>query len=923
MITPCSLRCEYLENPLGIDVLQPSLSWIPVSTESGQRQSAYRILVASSREKLSDHKGDMWDTGRVNSDETLHIRYGGKPLESRQWLYWKVMVWDKRGLKSGWSETAFWHMGIFTPGWCRMTAWDQPHRPDEMTLWVGEGLDRLVSDKVSPPATYVRTEFEVLRPVKRAMLYATALGLYETRINGGKVGNYLLAPEWTDYRKRIQYQTYDVSALIQEGRNAWGAILGAGWYAGRIGLIGHRHVYGRQPRFFARLYLDYDDGTTDLVKTEGDWLVTTQGPLRENDLLEGEVYDSRQELKGWDRPGYKAEGWRKCWDIGGADSWLETGPLVAQMNEPIRVTTEFHPVAITEPHPCVYILDMTQNMVGWVRAVFRKTKSGQEIRLRHAEMLNPDGTLYLDNMRGAKPVDTYICRGDTEEVYEPRFTYHGFRYVEITGLKVRPEAKDITGRVFHSSCPKTGRLETSNELINRIFHATQWTQYGNLHSTPTDCPQRDERLGWMGDIQVFSQTAIFNMDMAAFFRKFMQDVRDGQTTDGRFPDFAPIPHNSENRFAGNPGWSDAGVIIPWRQWLNYGDLELLERHFDSIKRWIDYVDRISPHHLWEDFSTHTPLTYGDWLNSDTFINHGGQSGFPKGLGQLDKVVYATAFFAYSTRLVSRMAQVLQRKADARKYGALANAIVQSFRNNFVKPDGKLHVKPSGEELTETQNASQPKRARADVQAGYALALNFGLIPKAVEFKSAKQLVEALKPFNGHMSTGIQTTVRLMLELSRHGFHKDAYELITKTSIPSWGYMVKNGATTIWERWDGYDPEKGFQSPGMNSFNHYAIGAVGEWMYRIIGGINPDENAPGWKHFIVKPVPGGGLTYARCEYDSIRGRIQTEWKIEKETFSLKVTIPCNTSATVILPSQKPVRKKVGSGTWEFQCRVVNN
>ncbi|MDK3160830.1 family 78 glycoside hydrolase catalytic domain [Kamptonema cortianum] len=662
--------------------------------------------------------------------------------------------------------------------------------------------------------------------------------------------------------------------------------------------------------------METEEGNLEYVHTDGDWKVCSGGPILSSDIFDGEVYDARKEFLGWDQPGFDDSSWTWTRD-GGMEFSLNFGPVVAQMNEPIRITHDFAPVSVSEPQPGVYVLDMGQNMVGWVRAIFRKTKPGQEIRLRHAEALNPDGTIYFANMRGASPIDTYICRGAGEEVFEPRFTYHGFRYVEVTGLDDQPRPEDFRGRVFHSDMAKVGALETSSELVNKIFHATQWTQYGNMHSTPTDCPQRDERLGWMGDIQVFSQTAIMNMDMAAFFRKFMQDVRDAQTMDGRFPDFAPHPHGPENRFTANPGWADAGVIIPWRQWMNYGDRDLLEKHFEAMCRWIDCVDRISPDHLWRDFSTHTPLTYGDWLNSDTFLNLGGKTGFPKGMGLLDKVVYATAFFGFSTRLLAQMAQALGKKEERKKYGKLAGQIARAFQKNFVKPDGKLHVRLSQEERAEKIAVGQSRRSRADVQAGYALALHFGLIPKALEPKSAKQMVAALKPFNGHMSTGIQTTLRLMLELSRFGYHKEAYDLLTKTTIPSWGYMIENGATTIWERWDGYDRDNGFQDPGMNSFNHYAIGAVGEWMYRVIGGIRPDEAAPGWKHFFIEPVPGGGLSHATCSYESIRGLIKTQWRIDSGTFHLQVTIPANCSATVILPGKKPRTQKVGSGQHEFQ------
>ena len=658
----------------------------------------------------------------------------------------------------------------------------------------------------------------------------------------------------------MQYQVFDVTRLLRTGRNTLVATLAPGWYAGRIGLLGDKNHYGQCLRFRARLYAD----ETPVVHTDGHWEYADRLPIASADILDGEHHDARV---------------KPVWKPAIADSWPSSGPLVAQPNEPVRVTQELRPVSSNRRGRDQFIVDLGQNMVGSVRLRLRERR-GQRVQLRYAEVLNADGSLYRDNLRGALATDSYICRGGGTEVFEPRFTYHGFRYVEITGVTRAPE---VVGRVFHSDAPATGTFECSSPLLNNIMAAIQWTQRGNLIGIPTDCPQRDERLGWMGDIQVFSQTAIFNMDMAAFFTKFCRDMRDGQTQDGRFPDFAPIPHGAASRFAGNPGWADAGVIVPWRCWVNYADRRLLAEQFDAMCRYIDWVDSLSPDHFWRDFHQLTPLTYGDWLNSDTFQK---LADFPKGKGQCPKDVYATAFFAYSTGLLAKMARILGKKTH---HDRLARQIRAAFNRAFVARDGRI---------------------KGDTQAGYALALHFDLLPARLRPLAARHLLAAMQPFGGHLSTGIQSTVRAMLELTRWGYADIAYDLINKTTIPSWGYMVEHGGTTIWERWDGFVEGRGYQNPGMNSFNHYAIGAVGEWMYRVILGLNPDENAPGWKHFHVRPMPGGGLTWARGEYRSIRGPIRVAWELTAGRFTLDVTVPPNTTATVELPGQPPRRVRAG-------------
>ena len=869
------LRCEYLIDPIAIDALRPRLSWVlecPAPAERAKRQAAYQIIVRQ------DDGTVAWDSQQVLSDETLHIHYAGAPLLPGERYHWKVRVWEATpagltGQASEWSAPAAWTMGVWGAGWSHETNGDAP-RPAAAAAWIAAPLADGWNEKQSLPAAMLRKPFVVPGPVRRAVLYASALGLYELHLNRKRVGEAVLAPEWTDYHQKAQYQGYDVTALLHPGENALGALLGAGWYAGRIGMSESftglwRGVYGRRLALIAQLRIELENGEQLIVTSDGSWKATDRGPIRSADLLDGEIYDARLEMPGWDAAGFDDSAWERAAGVKGPN-------LVAQPNEPIRITRTLRPVALTEPTSGAFIFDLGQNMVGWPRLSLPAVQPGMEIRFRYGEVLNPDGTLYRDNLRGAPQIDRYFCRGGEPEVFEPHFTYHGFRYVEVTGLADRPSMDDLAGCVFHSAAPEVGQFASSSPLLDKIMAAIQWTQRANLHSTPTDCPQRDERLGWMGDAQVFAQTAIFNMDMAAFFTKWTRDIREAQASDGRFPDFAPHPFDSNQCFSGNPGWADAGVLVPWLHYVNYGDIDLLAEQVEAAKRYIDWSVAHNPDLIWRDASQLTPLWYGDWLNADTFAD---LAGIPRKGGEVPKEIYSPAFLAHSAQRVGEMAAVLGRKKDAVSYRRLASKVRAAFNRAFVSQDGSI---------------------QGNTQAGYALALNFDLLPARLVPLAARKMVEALAPYDGSLSTGIQSTVRMMIELARHGYQDAAYALMMRTTIPSWGYMVEHGGTTIWERWDGWAEGRGFQDPGMNSFNHYAIGAVGEWMYRVIGGLNPDPTAPGWKHFTIRPVPGGGLTWAQASYDSIRGRIRCRWEKTGTELVVAVEIPVNTSATVFIP-----------------------
>lgn len=867
---PRNLRCEYLINPLGIDEASPRLSWEMDDSRRGATQRAYQVLVAATEQALASDSGELWNTGKVASDESAYIAYAGQPLRSHMQVYWKARVWDADSRVSPWSKVARWSMGLLSP-----VDWD--------AWWIGDPQTPPTDPKEPLPPPRLRREFAIpaAGEIQRAVAYVTAFGLYELRLNGQRVGDRVLAPEWTDYHRRVQYQTYDVTSLLRSGKNALAAQLGDGWYAGRIGLSGMiagmppRGHYGRQPRLLIRLVIESADGRTTSVVSDSAWRVSTDGPIRSSDILDGETYDARREMPGWDQPGFNDSAWRSVGVFEKVDAAFAGPKLVAQPNEPIQVAREIRPIAITEPQPGIYVFDLGQNMAGWCRLTPRGP-AGATITLRHAEVLNPDGTIYTANLRSAAQTDRYTMRGGDGEVFEPRFTYHGFRYVEVTGLPQKPAIDDLVGCVFCSSAPEAGRFECSSPLLNKLMENILWTQRANLMSTPTDCPQRDERLGWMGDILAFAQTSCFNMDMGAFFTKWLPDVRDAQTDDGRYPDFAPHPYDPAVRFSSVPAWGDAGVFVPWCVYVNYGDRRMLERHFESARRWVDYIRSKNPDLLWKNSRGND---YGDWLNADTLK----LEGWPATGAEVPKEVFATMFFARSTELVARMADVLGRSEEADRYRALAGDIRAAFNRAYVAADGRI---------------------QGNTQAGYAIALAFDLLPEGQRTAAARYLLEGFQTYGGLISTGFHSTICLMNELTRCGRSDEAYRLINNRAMPSWGYAIDHGATTIWERWDGYVEGRGFQDPGMNSFSHYAIGSVGEWMYRTILGINPDESQPGYKHFFIRPRPGGGLTWARGEYHSLHGRIECAWRQKDGRLTIDLTVPPNTTATVCVPTSDP-------------------
>ena len=821
------------------------------SKSRGEKQTAFQILVASSPKLLQQDKGDLWDTGKLAGDETIGTVYAGTPLVSQEYCYWKVCVWDRDG-HAIWSHPAKWSMGLLKP-------------EDWQAGWIGYDAERLKlahqslaasaedGKKVEPylpPVPYFRKNFNAGRSIVRATLYASALGLVEVHLNGHRVSEDFFTPGWTDYDQRVHYRTYDVTKLVRRGGNVLGAVLADGWYSGYVGYAGQRNYYGKLPRIRLQLQLEYADGTSAIVGTGPDWKATT-GPVREADFLKGETYDARQELDGWDQPGFKDDNWQPVV----TDS--EVHPLMqAHPGPPVRIIAEFKAKAISEPKPGFYVLNLGQNFAGMARLKISGTP-GQKITLRFAERLNSDGTIYTSNLRSARSTDTYICKGTGVETWEPHFTFHGFQYVEVAGLKKPPTKDQIVGLALSSDTPVVGSFSCSDPMLNQLHNNIYWTQRANFIEIPTDCPQRDERLGWTGDAQVYVRTATLNCDVEAFYTKWLVDLdEDGQRADGEFPMVAPVKVAGDD---GGPAWADAGVICPWTIYDVYGDRRILERHYDAMTKFIAFCQNRSKANLLPPDKYHC---FGDWLN----IN----ADTPK------DVIY-TAYFAYSTKLTAQAAAVLGKTDNAAKYNDLFTRIKAAFNQAYVTDDGRI----SG-----------------DTQTAYVLALAFDLVDGERAKLAAQHLVDNIAKRDWHLSTGFIGTKDLMLVLAKIGRNDVAYRLIYNDTFPSWGFSIEHGATSIWERWDGWTPERGFQDPGMNSFAHYSFGAVYQWMVENIGGIRSD--GPAYQHIIIAPQLDGKLTAATTSYDSIRGRIETGWKRDGGNFSLNVIIPPNTAATVYLP-----------------------
>ena len=883
MTTITNLVCEYRDNPLGIDVTRPRFGWQLQSDKTGARQTAYQIKAASSVDQLKAGKADLWDSGKVESDQSIHVAYAGKALSSRQRVYWTVTVWDEFGSAIQ-GDTKWFEIGLL-------------ERNDWKGEWVGTALRGGPRSLI--PAPMLRKTLTLASAPQSARLYVTALGIYECSINGKQVSDDVFNPGWTDYNKRVQYKVYDVADLLQQGENVIGAMLGDGWAVGHL-FSQHRQQYYDRPRLLAQLEVTLSDGNTITVATDTSWKYQF-GPIVSNDLLMGEDYDARLELPGWDAPKFDDSGWYSAqrFDDPGIAIVATNGPTVKRIQELKPISDPVNKPSFVAPR---VIFDLGQNMVGRVR--FKgKAPADTTITFRFAEVLNEDGTMYTTNLRSARAMDYYTFKSDEEVIWEPHFTFHGFRYVEIQDYPGEVTRDTITGIVLHSEMAPTGEFECSDPMLNQLQRNIVWGQKGNFVDIPTDCPQRDERLGWTGDIQVFARTAAYNMNVASFMTKWAQDVTDAQYDDGIVPMVVP---RIKSFFAdGGPAWADAAIICPWTMYLCYGDTKILETSYPTMIKFMDFLEASSPGYIrcapefegWPGF--------GDWLS----IN----AATPRDL-------LGTAFLAYDANLLSQIADVLGKSADAEKYRTLFANVKTAFANRYLVgskvPPVKSMPSEARRRMDEADAISRGNLKNVDygvisskvfntevlqpTQTAYVLGLHFDLLPEALRPLAVEELVADIQRRNMHLSTGFVGAPYLPHVLSKNGRLDMAYTLLNQKTWPSWLYSVTQGATTIWERWDGWTEDRGFQDPGMNSFNHYAYGSIGAWMYNTVAGIDIDPKQPGYKHSILRPQLDGNLTSACGQLKTPYGELVSNWKLENGTFDWEVVIPPNTTATVTVP-----------------------
>jgi alpha-L-rhamnosidase len=822
------LRTERQVDPIGLDEAQPRFSWRVLLGRPAVHQASSEVEVATDP---GFGPGTLtWSSGPVAGASSGAI-YGGPPLASRARRSWRVRLVDDRGRAGPWSAAASWEMGLLEPD-------------DWAAAWIG-WLDP-AAPSWSSRSPLLRRAFRLAAAPRRARAYISALGLVDLSINGTAVGDDRMAPGWTDYRCRIQYRAADVTDRLRRGANVVGARLGRGWFAGEVAAFGAEQ-YGDAPALLVQLEIELADGGTVVVASDRSWRADP-GPLVSDDLLLGETIDARDEPAGWLEPDYDAAGWRPVLAVAGPG-----GRLVARRDPGVRVVAELRPTTITRRGPGRHLVDLGQNIAGHLR-IQAAAPSGTTVTIRHAEVLDAAGEPYVANLRSARQTDVYTFRGDGGETIEPRFTSHGFRYAEVSGLAGDLGPDRVTARVVSSMGAEIGSFACSDELVNAIHRNVVWGIRGGLVGLPTDCPQRDERLGWTADAAAFAPSALFlGADTAALFERWLIDLADAQSPSGAYPDVAPRVGVTGS---GNAGWADAGVLVPWALFRATGDRRALERPYPSMRRYLRFLegDHVG--------GVRHGGRYGDWLALET----------PASLELI-----GTAYLARSAGVFGRVARLLGQDADAADAARLARRAAAAFRRRFLTASGRL--------VEETQT-------------GYALALGFGLVPRRARPAAADRLAGLIAAADGHLLTGFLGTTVVLDALSEHGHHDLATRLVRTDTFPSWGFQVRHGATTIWERWDGWTPERGFADPGMNSFNHAALGCVAAWLHESLAGLAP--GTPGYGTMRVRPRPAAGISWARAAHVSAHGRHAVEWRASRQRLEIEVEVPPNTTAHIVLP-----------------------
>jgi len=855
-LRPADLRCEYLKNPLGIDRSSPRLSWkLEAAPPAGRglRQTAFQILVAATEHALRAGNGDLWDSGKVASDQSLNVVYAGKPLESRQGCWWRVRIWDQDGRVSGYSEPAEWSMGLL-------------HAEDWTAKWIG--LDR--GDETRPedpartrlPARMLRREFQAKKQVKRATVYLSGLGFFDLYINGAKVGDHIMDPALTEYSKRILYVTFDVTGQLRPGKNALGVVLGNGrFFAPR----GKDHpvkfkTYGC-PKLLLQLEIEYAAGSRQQLVSDGDWRITTEGPIRANNEYDGEEYDARKEMPGWDKPGFDDARWQKV-ELAQSPG----GPLEAQMLEPTRITQALAPVSISQTKPGVYLVDFGQNFYGQVR-LRASAPAGTVVKMRQAYSLNPDGSLRSQDNRSALATDSYVFKGAGVETWSPRFRGQGFRRVEVTGLPGKVTADEFEGLVVENSLDPVGTFECSIPLLNHIYRNIRWGQRMFLRNgVPLD-PDRDERQGWLGDPSKDSEGEAFNFNVAAFYDKWLEDIHLDQQPDGKQSDVSPAYWAF---YSGDLVWPSVLTIVPDWYYSYYGDRRILETNYDAMKNWADFCLR----QLKPDY-TLDKAEYADWCDTSSMDARHPDTG------STSRPLVGTAYCYLNARLMARTAQRLGRAEDEKQYADVAAKIFQGFNNRFLN--------------------RQTAKYESETQTSYVLALAFGLVPEDLREKVIQNLVDDIMvQHHGYLTVGLVGMQWLMETLTETGHPEVALSIATRTERPSWGYMISKGASTIWERWD-----MDTRDPGMNSEALLIqTGDLNAWFFQSLAGINYDAEHPGFKNIVMRPHPIPSLTYAKGSLDSPQGRVASHWQLQSGRFQWDIAVPPNATATVYVPAQDP-------------------
>ncbi len=895
--------CDYFHNPVGYSIDHLSMSWKLPAVRNGIRQTAYQIVAAHNKDSLDTNP--IWDSGKVISDMSINVPYGGKPLLSRERVYWKVRYWDEHGKISGWSDINFFEAGLLSNSdwhgkWILSS--------DPRIKQINRNTERTKTSKRSadyvPPA-YFRKEVKVENSVVSARLYVACRGVFQFYINGEKVGKDFWGTGWTDYNKRIQTNTYDITTLVSSGENTFAAVIGDGWYSGNFGWKpGSRGLYGDRPELLAQIEIVFKDGTRKTISTDDTWKYS-YGPIIYSDIYDGEKYDARREMPNWNKNGFDDSKWKNP-----KSKNVEAIPLLEpRRNQPIVVKDVLLPISVRKISDGTYIFDLGQNMTGRPRIKI-PSDEGRKITVRYGEMLNKDGTLYTENYRSAECIDTYVSAGKFGfDEWEPMFTFRGFRYVELSGLQrnSKPTSEWVRGVVLYNDIPLTGSFVCSNPKVNILQNNIQWTQRSNFFSVPMDCPQRDERLGWAADAQIYCSTATFNMNVKAFFAKWLIDLSDTINSEGAVGHMAPIIDNNY----GSAGWSDAMVVATWDIYMAYGDKNILSQNYNAMKSWVDYIEKESKDLIRPDTG------FGDWLQPNSRQTNGNKYS---PMSDAPNSLIGTAYFVRCADLLSKSAEILGYVGDAKKYAGLADDVRKAFRAKFISSDGVVV---------------------GDCQTSYLLPLAFDIVPKAQRVKIFDNLIKAINRDGGMLNTGIIGTQFLNPILTEFGRPDLAYKILLNEVQPSWLHAVNMGATTLWERWDGFNPKEGFGTTAMNSFNHPVYGSIGKWLYKYVAGIWYDESVAGYKNIMFAPTIGGGLTFAASNYETPYGTATSSWKMHEGIVEWKVIIPPNATGTLKFPTKNRksicingnlvddskllldndifVMRNVESGTYEIQVK----